>query len=124
MVGLTVEQALRELSKEDLNFNIRGYTNKLYRNGERVLEIQRGIETWDDDKKDKILRQEPSHLEYDFILQGSTIKLIVENNPIEKPKESTEPSSSSTSDTSTTTTSSSEETSTTTTSSSDREQAD
>lgn len=125
LVGLTVEQALRELSKEDLNFNIRGYTNKLYRNGERVLEIQRGIETWDDDKKDKILRQEPSHLEYDFILQGSTIKLVVENNPIEKPKESTEPSSSSsTSDTSTTTTSSSEETSTTTTSSSDREQAD
>lgn len=124
LVGLTVEQALRELSKEDLNFNIRGYTNKLYRNGERVLEIQRGIETWDDDKKDKILRQEPSHLEYDFILQGSTIKLIVENNPIEKLKESTEPSSSSTSDTSTTTTSSSEETSTTTTSSSDREQAD
>ncbi|MFY8331554.1 hypothetical protein [Vagococcus carniphilus] len=124
LVGLTVEQALRELSKEDLNFNIRGYTNKLYRNGERVLEIQRGIETWDDDKKDKILRQEPSHLEYDFILQGSTIKLVVENNPIEKPKESTEPSSSSTSDTSTTTTSSSEETSTTTTSSSEREQAD
>lgn len=124
LVGLTVEQALRELSKEDLNFNIRGYTNKLYRNGESVLEIQRGIETWDDDKKDKILRQEPSHLEYDFILQGSTIKLVVENNPIEKPKESTEPSSSSTSDTSTTTTSSSEETSTTTTSSSEREQAD
>lgn len=108
LIGLTVEEAQRELNKDKLDVIIQGYTNKLYKNGESILESEREIETWDEDKKDRIIRQDPSHLEYDYIIQGSTIKLIVENKPIEKPIESSEPSSSSSTSESSTTSSDSD----------------
>ncbi|MGX7025938.1 PASTA domain-containing protein [Vagococcus hydrophili] len=117
LVGLTVEQAQRELSKAKLNSTIYGYTNKLYKNGDIVPESKRGIETWDDDKQAKITSQEPSRFDYEYIIQGSTIKVIVENKPTEKPKETITSSSSSTSDTSTSQSDSTDTTTSTTTSS-------
>ncbi|MEG2707786.1 MAG: PASTA domain-containing protein, partial [Vagococcus sp.] len=117
LVGLTIEEAQKELSKAKLNLGIRGYTNKNYKNGDRVLESQRGVENWDDDKQDKIMRQEPSPTDYEFITHGSTIQVIVENKPINKPEESTESSSSSIFESSTSSSSSTEETTSTTTSS-------
>lgn len=117
LVGLTAEQAQRELSKAKLNSTIYGYTNKLYKNGDIVPESKRGIETWDDDKQGKITSQEPSRFDYEYIIQGSTIKVTVENKPAEKPKETITSSSSSTSDTSTSQSDSTDTTTSTTTSS-------
>lgn len=119
LVGLTVQQAQRELNRTNLNVSVQGYTNKYYRDGDRVPESQREIETWDDDKQDRIIRQEPAYLDYDFILEGATIQLIVENNPIEKTRNTSESSSSSTSESTTSSSDSTEESSDTTTSSQD-----
>ncbi len=123
LVGLTVEQAEKEMSKLKLNLTVQGYTNRSYKDGERVPESQRGIETWDGAEEDKIIRQDPSYLEYEFIVKGSTIQVTVENKPIEKEVESSETSessSTSTSDSSTSSSDSAEETSSTVTSSSDK----
>ena len=117
LVGMTIEEAQKELNKAKLNLGIRGYTNKNYKNGDRVQESQREIENWDNDKQDKIMRQEPSPINYEFIAYGSTIQVIVENNPIKKPEESTESSSSSIFESSTSSSSSTEETTSTETSS-------
>lgn len=117
LVGMTIEEAQKELNKAKLNLGIRGYTNKNYKNGDRVQESQREIENWDNDKQDKIMRQEPSPINYEFIAYGSTIQVIVENKPINKPEESTESSSSSIFESSTSSSSSTEETTSTTTSS-------
>lgn len=118
LTGLSVKQAQRELSKANLTYTIQGYTNETYKNGEKVPESQRGIEAWDDDKEDKILSQKPSHLEYDYIIEGSTIQLSVENKSIEKPIEPPESSSTSSSDSTSTSSSNNEETSDSTVSSS------
>lgn len=118
LVGLTVDQAQRELSKVKLNSTIYGYTNKLYKNGDIVPESKRGIETWDDDKQAKITSQEPSRFDYEYIIQGSTIKITVENKPTEKPKETITSSSSTTSESSTIQSSSTDSTSSTSTSAS------
>lgn len=117
LVGMTIEEAQKELNKAKLNLGIRGYTNKNYKNGDRVQESQREIENWDNDKQDKIMRQEPSPINYEFIAYGSTIQVIVENKPIKKPEESTESSSSSIFESSTSSSSSTEETTSTETSS-------
>lgn len=119
LVGMTIEQAQRELSKLKLNSTVYGYTNNLYRNGDIVPESKRNLETWDDDKQDKITSQEPSRLDYEYIVEGSMIKITVENKAIEKPKETTSPSSSSTSDSSTSKSGSTDVTSSTTISSYD-----
>lgn len=114
LVGMTVEQARSELTKLKLNISIQGYTNKRYRNGESVPESQRKTEEWDDDKESKVIRQDPSHLEYDYIIQDSTIQITVENKPIEKEEESSDSSSSSISTSSTDSSDSTKETSSTT----------
>lgn len=114
LVGMTVEQAQKELNKLKLDMNPQGYTSKTYKTGESVPESQRKIETWDDDKEDRVIRQEPSPLDYDYIIKGTTIQLIIENKPIDKPVESSGSSSSSTSDTSTHTSDSTTDTSSTT----------
>lgn len=114
LVGMTVEQARRELRKIKLDMTLQGYTNKMYRNGERVPEIQKKIEEWDGDKQDRIIRQDPSSVDYDYIIEGSTIRITVENKPTEKPAETPDSSSSSTSDSSTSTSDSTKETSSTT----------
>ena len=113
LVGLTIEEAQQETNKAKLDLTVKGYTNRFYKSGERVPENQREMETWDDDKQDKILSQSPSYLEYDFIIEGATIEVLVENQPVKKPEETSESSSSSISNSSTTSSSSTEETTTT-----------
>lgn len=102
LVGMTVEEANREIDKLNLNLSVQGYTNTVYRNGESVPESKRSIETWDGNRQGKILKQQPSFPAYEFIIKGSTIQLIVENQSVEKKIDTSESSSSSTSDTSTT----------------------
>lgn len=113
LVGLTIEEAQQETNKAKLNLTIRGFTNRFYKSGERVPENQKEMEAWDDDKQDKILRQSPSYSEYEFIIEGATIEVLVENKPVKKPEETSESSSSSISNSSTTSSSSTEETTTT-----------
>lgn len=114
LVGLTVEEAQQEINKAKLNLTVKGYTNRFYKNGGSVPENQREMEAWDDDKKGIILRQSPSYSEYDFVVEGATIEVLVENKPVKKPEETSESSSSSISNSSTTSSSSTEEAATTT----------
>lgn len=119
LVGLTVEEAQEKVGKAKLNLMVQGYTNRFYKNGESVPENQRETEPWDDNKEDRIIRQLPSHSEYEFIIEGSTIEIIVENQPIREPQISSDSSSSSSTSSSTTSSSSTEDTSNTTTSNSE-----
>ncbi|MGX7014450.1 PASTA domain-containing protein [Vagococcus silagei] len=103
LVGLTVEEAHQELTKLKLNYSVYGFTNRLYKNGALVPESKRGNEHWDNDKKDRIIRQDPSSSSYDYIIQDTTIKITVENKAVEKPIESTDSSSTTSSDSSSST---------------------
>ncbi|MGX4686986.1 PASTA domain-containing protein [Vagococcus sp. JNUCC 83] len=113
LVGMTVREAKQAVDQLNLNLSIQGYTNEKYKNRDRVPESLRDIETWDGDEQDTILKQEPSSPAYKFIVKGSTIQIIVENQPVEKkttPSESSSSSTTSSSTTSETTSSSTDET--------------
>lgn len=102
LVGMTVREAKQEMDQLNLGLSIQGYTNTKYKNGEIVPENIRGVESWDGNEQDKILKQDPSSQVYKFIIKGSTIQIIVENQSIAKRTQSSESSSSSTSESSTT----------------------
>ena len=111
LVGMTVREAKQEMNQLNLNLSIQGYTNTTYKNGETVPDDIRDTESWDRDEKDKILKQEPSSQTYQFIVKGSTIQVVVENQPIAKKAFSSESSSSSTSSSTSTSSTTSETTS-------------
>lgn len=117
LVGMTVREAKKVVDQLNLNLSIQGYTNTLYKNRDRVPESLRDIETWDGDEQDTILKQDPSSPTYKFIVKGSTIEIIVENQPTEKRTTSSESSSSSTSSSTTTSQTTSSSTDETTSSS-------
>ena len=97
LVGMTVREAKQEMNQLNLNLSIQGYTNTTYKNGETAPDDIRDTESWDRDEKDKILKQEPSPQTYQFIVKGSTIQVVVENQPIVKKAFYSESSSLSTS---------------------------
>lgn len=116
LVGLTIEEAKQKVNKKKLNLTIFGYTNSVYQNGESVPEFLRDKESWDGNEEGIVLRQSPSYPEYDFIIEGATIELWVENKPVKNPKNTYESGSTSTSNSSTSDSSNSEEISSSTTS--------
>lgn len=117
LVGMTVKEAKEEIDQLDLNLSIQGYTNTMYKSGESVLENIRGTESWDRNEKDLILKQDPSSQNYKYIVKGSTVTIVVENQSVEKSTQSSESSSSSTSNSNSNSSSNSSITSETTSSS-------